>query len=169
MENKWIKRYAIILFVVLAIYFLCHFFLVSPQPVNSFDIAFEFVLKWEGGLSEDLNDPGGLTKYGISQRAYPHLDIKNLTVYNAKEIYYKDYWLKSGCDELTPPFDLIIFDASVNMGVSRAKEFLEESVDWRDYLLLRLYTYSKFEQAPLYFRGWANRTLDLYIQIKEVN
>ncbi|GAH27943.1 unnamed protein product, partial [marine sediment metagenome] len=53
-------------------------------------------------------------------------------------------------------------------GAGRAMELLNGSIDWRDYLLLRLYTYSQFKQAPLYFRGWANRTLDLYKQIKEV-
>ena len=165
-RNNWIKRYAIILFIILAIYFLFH---LSQQPKEAdFDTAFEFVLRWEGGYVNDPNDPGGKTKYGISQRSYPHLDIENLTVYDVKQIYYEDYWLKLECDQLSPPFDIIVFDCAVNMGVSRAREFLEESSDWRDYLLLRLYTYSKFKQAPLYFRGWANRTLDLYNQVKEV-
>ena len=164
-NDSWIKRYAIIIFIVLVAYFLFNF--ISPVLENDFEIAFEFVLEWEGGYVNDPNDPGGETKYGISKRAYPYLDIENLTVYDAEEIYYQDYWLKSGCDKLTPPMDIIFFDTSVNMGVSRAGEFLEESVDWRDFLLLRLYTYSQFKQAPLYFRGWANRTLDLYKQIKE--
>ena len=164
-RNNWIKQYAIVLFIVIALYFL---FNVTPPIENDFDTAFEFILRWEGEYVNDPNDPGGATKYGISSRSYPNLDIENLTVYDAKGIYYKDYWLRSGCDELTPPMDIIIFDTSVNMGVSRAKGFLNESTDWRDYLLLRLYTYSQFKQAPLYFRGWANRTLDLYKQIKEV-
>jgi len=45
---------------------------------------------------------------------------------------------------------------AVNMGITKAKELME-CRDWRDILLNRLYTYSKFEQAKLYFRGWANR------------
>jgi len=53
------------------------------------------------------------------------------------------------------------------MGRRRAMEFLDAYNDWRDYLLKRLYTYSKFKQAKLYFRGWANRTLDLYKLIKD--
>ena len=165
-RNNWIKQYAIVTFLVLALYFLFNF--VYHPPVESdFDTAFDFVIEWEGGLVNDPNDPGGLTKYGISQRAYPQLDIENLTIYDVKKIYYKDYWLKSGCDKLVPPMDIIVFDCAVNMGVDRAKEFLNESSDWRDYLLLRLYTYSQFKQAPLYFRGWANRTLNLYNQVKE--
>ena len=144
---------------------------------EDFERAIKFVLKWEGFISDDPNDPGGLTIWGISYKSYPKqvMEMKILIGREnkeeafkiAKEIYYQNYWLKSGCDKLTPPLDLIVFDTSVNMGVSRAGEFLKVSVDWRDYLLLRLYTYSKFKQASLYFRRWANRTLDLYEQIKE--
>jgi len=55
---------------------------------------------------------------------------------------------------------------AVNMGITKAKELME-CRDWRDILLNRLYTYSKFEQAKLYFRGWANRVLSLYELVKE--
>lgn len=129
---------------------------------KNFNKAIKFVLKWEGGYSNDPNDPGGETKYGISKRSYPELDISKLTLKQAKEIYYQNYWLKSGCDELPYPFDIVVFDTAVNMGRRRAMEFLDAYNDWRDYLLKRLYTYSKFKLAKLYFRGWANRVLDLY-------
>ena len=162
-KNSWIKQYAIILFIILAIYFLFH---CSPVE-NDFEIAVEFVLEREGGLSDDPDDPGGLTKYGISQRAYPQLDIENLTVYDAKEIYYQDYWLKSGCDKLVPPLDLIVFDTSVHCGVSRARGFLEESSDWRDYLLRRIVFYSKLEIAKYFMRGWTNRVVSLYENIEK--
>lgn len=134
---------------------------------NDFDKAIEFVLRWEGGYSNDPNDPGGETKFGISKRSYPELDINKLTLKKAKEIYYQNYWLKCGCDTLPFPFNIVVFDTAVNMGRRRAMEFLNTYNDWRDYLLKRLYTYSKFKQAKLYFRGWANRTLDLYKLIKD--
>lgn len=135
--------------------------------MNDFEKALKFVLKWEGGYSNDKNDPGGETKYGISKRSYPELDISKLTLKQAEEIYYQNYWLKCGCNELPYPFDILVFDTAVNMGKRRALEFLDTYNDWRDYLLLRLYTYSKFKQAKLYFRGWANRTLDLYKLLKD--
>jgi len=134
---------------------------------DDFEKALKFVLKWEGGYSNDPNDPGGETKFGICKRSYPELNISKLTLEQAKEIYYKNYWLKSGCDELPYPFNIIVFDTAVNMGRRRAIEFLNAYNDWRDYLLKRLYIYSKFKQAKLYFRGWANRTLDLYKMIKD--
>lgn len=46
----------------------------------------------EGGYSNHPNDKGGETKYGISKRQYPKLDIKNLTFPQAMDIYRRDYW-----------------------------------------------------------------------------
>ena len=55
--------------------------------MKDFDKALKFVLKWEGGYSNDPNDPGGETKYGISKRSYPELDISKLTLEQAKDIF----------------------------------------------------------------------------------
>lgn len=134
---------------------------------NDFDKALKFVLKWEGGYSNDPNDPGGETKFGISKRSYPELDISKLTLEQAKEIYYQNYWLKSGCNELPFPFNIVVFDTAVNMGRRRAMEFLNAYNDWRDYLLKRIVFYSKCKNAKIYIRGWVNRVVDLYILIKE--
>ena len=64
----------------------------------SFAKSLNFVLKWEGEYSNDPSDPGGETKYGISKRAYPELDIKSLTKEDAARIYYRDYWQPLDCD-----------------------------------------------------------------------
>lgn len=85
----------------------------------------------------DPDDPGGLTKWGISQRAYPALDIRNLTQQEAEAIYYRDYWRPCGAQALEWPLSLIHFDAAVNSGLSRAKRFLKQTRDWKVYLLLR--------------------------------
>jgi len=134
---------------------------------KEFEKAISFVLEHEGGYSNDPNDPGGETKFGISKRSYPELDISKLTLKQAKEIYYKNYWLKAGCNELPFPFNIIVFDTAVNMGRRRAIEFLNAYNDWRDYLLKRIVFYSKCKNAKIYIRGWVNRVVDLYILIKE--
>lgn len=59
---------------------------------REFEKAVTGLLEDEGGYVHDLRDPGGETKYGISKRSYPDLDIKNLTIDQAKAIYYRDYW-----------------------------------------------------------------------------
>ena len=146
--------------------------------MNEFKQALQFVLKWEGFISNDPKDPGGLTIWGISYRSYPDIIIEMEELINkqkkdeafkiAEKIYYENYWLKAGCQYMEFPLNIINFDTAVNMGRSKAEELWKESYgNWHDYLLLRLYTYSKFKQAKLYFRGWANRTLDLYHFIKE--
>lgn len=134
---------------------------------EDFKRAVKFIFKWEGGYSNDKNDPGGETNFGISKRAYPNEDIKNMTRDRAEKIYYENYWIKSGCDKLPEPLNIVVFDTAVNMGRSRAKKFLKECWGWEDFLLRRLYTYSKFKLAKLYFRGWSNRVLDLYNQIRK--
>lgn len=67
---------------------------------ENFEKAVAFVLRHEGGYTNDNRDPGGETKFGISKRAYPSLDIKNLTEEQAKVIYRRDYWDRAGCGDL---------------------------------------------------------------------
>lgn len=42
----------------------------------NFDLAIERVLGREAGYVNDPRDPEGETKWGISKRSYPRLDIK---------------------------------------------------------------------------------------------
>ena len=51
-----------------------------------FLLAIEEVLKNEGGYVNHPSDPGGATNFGITQRTYPRLNIRTLTVDQAKEI-----------------------------------------------------------------------------------
>lgn len=90
--------------------------------------ALYLILEHEGGYVNDPNDPGGETNYGISKRAYPDLDIKNLTKEQAKAIYTKDYYLKSRCEQLPVGLDVSVFDMSVNAGVKTACKLLQKLV-----------------------------------------
>lgn len=133
---------------------------------NEFERAIKFVLKWEGGYTNNPKDPGGETKYGISKKSYPTIDIKNLTLNRAKEIYHQNYWLKADCDKLSFPFNLIVFDTAVNCGVRRAKKFMTNSLGWQDYLFNRIEFYAGLKTAKYFLRGWINRVIDLYKEIK---
>jgi len=137
---------------------------------DNFEKAISFVLKWEGGYSNDKDDIGGETKFGISKRSYPDLDIKNLTIEKAKEIYRKNYWNKLNCDKLPYPMDLIVFDTGVNMGISTANELLKKSNgDPKEFIILRIKKYKEIiarnKKLEKYFIGWINRVLDLYIYV----
>jgi lysozyme family protein len=92
----------------------------------SFDRAVVFVLEQEGGEVNDPNDPGGWTKYGISQRAYPDVDIPGLMIEEAKAIYRRDYWDK--LPQLPNPVKLLAFDFGVNAGIGRAVKSLQAAI-----------------------------------------
>jgi len=93
----------------------------------AFDYALAFVLGQEGGYSNNPNDPGGETNFGISKRAYPDLDIASLTHEQAAAIYRRDYWERIKGDELPYAIALITFDSAVNCGVDRAVRWLQQA------------------------------------------
>lgn len=99
---------------------------MSVNPL--FDAAFAEVIGNEGGYVNDPNDPGGETKYGISKRSYPHLDIPNITLEQAEQIYLTDYWQKAGCDLCPAALAIIQFDCAVNNGVGQAVRLLQQGL-----------------------------------------
>lgn len=97
--------------------------------VSAFDFALAFALEWEvggrpnGGYTNDPHDPGGETKWGISKRSYPELDIPSLTQAEAEAIYERDYWVGTGptgqqgfCSVMPWPLNVVHFDCVVNVG-----------------------------------------------------
>lgn len=95
------------------------------MQVDPFQLALHFVLDHEGGYSVDPRDPGGETKYGISKRAHPDLDIAALTPEAAAAIYRRDYWDSLGLGGLPPPLAIVTLDAAVNAGLHPAANFLQ--------------------------------------------
>lgn len=80
------------------------------------------IFKHEG---EYWDDPvGGPTKYGISQRSYPHLDIKNLSLQEAAEIYRSDFLKPIRYEQHEDGVAFQLLDFAVHSGVHGAiKEF----------------------------------------------
>ena len=97
--------------------------------LTKFDQIIEKVLEHEGGYVNDPDDPGGETKYGISKKAYPDIDIASITKMEAKEIYKRDYWNKNRVDEVPSRLKYIYFDMCVNMGRSRAVKILQNAAN----------------------------------------
>lgn len=94
----------------------------------SFAAAIMRTMQNEGGYVNDPADPGGETKYGISKRVYPDIDIESLTFNEAQEIYRRDYWQKLGLDDIADQ-DLAeqVFDHGVNAGTTRAARMLQDA------------------------------------------
>jgi len=98
--------------------------------MNLFDIAMEKIFESEGNYVFHPNDPGGETKYGISKRFYPKVNIYELTKEQAKVIYKRDFWYPLGLDEIDEPRIMFeIFDASINCGIKRAILIVQKSLN----------------------------------------
>jgi len=85
----------------------------------------------EGGdkVTNDPNDSGGLTKYGISQKSFPNVDIKNLTEAKAIEIYKSIYFDPCKIDLIGDELlALHVFDFAVNSGNSRSIKILQKVI-----------------------------------------
>jgi lysozyme family protein len=104
------------------------------MAASDFPSDLNFVLQWEGGLSDDPHDPGGRTNRGITQATYDSFrnllalslrDVADITNDEVQSIYQEDYWAPAECDALVAELDLLQFDTSVNMGVRRALRFLQ--------------------------------------------
>lgn len=143
--------------------------------MSKFDLAIEFVFRWEGGYSSDPADPGGETQFGISKRAHPTEDIAKLTRERARAIYHAEYWEPLGCDRLPGPVALAAFDYAVNAGVPRARAAVdscrsEDPHQWaRKLCYHRMAHYLHLGAATRYrtfLRGWMNRLLALLRELE---
>ncbi len=91
--------------------------------------AVAFVLVEEDGLSDNPDDPGKLTKYGISSRAYPDLDIRNLTEEDARAIYRRDLWDRFGLDRFPDWLSPALLDSGVNPGPGFMPRAIQRSLN----------------------------------------
>lgn len=93
-----------------------------------FPEAFHLLIGHEGGYVNNPNDPGGETNYGISKRQYPHLDIKALTLNEARAIYHRDYWVPCMAEVFPDPLRFQLFDTAVNSGPRQAVVLLQRAL-----------------------------------------
>lgn len=101
---------------------------------ETFIAAWKKTMQWEGGGNAHRikGDTGGWTKWGISQKAYPSLDIKNLTREQAKKLAYRDYWLLMNCSiisSLCPKTAAHVFDIGFNMGHRWGIKMLQRAIN----------------------------------------
>lgn len=155
-----------------------------------FDKAFARLIDHEGGFSDNPSDPGNWTggrpgrgelrgtKFGIASNTYPHLDIRSLTLAEAKAIYREDFW-----DVLLhahPAIKFQMFDTAVNHGRGNAIRMLQRAIgvaadgrwgpvsqsaldarDHNDVLMLflseRLSFWASLKTFDTFGRGWTRR------------
>lgn len=163
---------------------------------DNFNTLFTRLIGNEGKYSDDKNDPGNWTggrvnvgelkgtMYGLAANTYPDLDLKNLTLEQAKEIYFRDWWLKLGADHLEFAITWQLWDTAINSGMGNAKRLLQRAarvaddgqvgpmtirsvnaMDRNDLLLRfnaqRVRHYTSLSTFATQGKGWANRIANM--------
>lgn len=113
--------------------------------MSQFEIAIGFVLPREGGLSENPNDGGGITNYGISLRFLREIDgnrlkkygifepityqtIRDLTIEQAKLIYRGEFWESASFGQIeSQTLCNYIFDMCVNHGIAQGIKLVQRA------------------------------------------
>ena len=91
-------------------------------------ILFETGGDRSGAYTNDPDDSGGETKWGISKKAHPHLYIKAITYNQAIEIYKTQYWNDLYDYILSTMCAFKLFDLGILTGKKRAVRLLQRSV-----------------------------------------
>ena len=138
---------------------------------NNFMHAMKFASKWEwrdrpdGMPTDDPDDLGGYTRFGLSQRAHPDLDIRTITLPGAIERYKERYWDGHACDELEMPKAIAVFDTYVNFSYATAKMLTRGECTWQEIVKRRKdIRGERVKQNPTqakFLQGWLNRDIDL--------
>jgi lysozyme family protein len=154
----------------------------------NFDSAFDLLLGHEGGYSDHAADPGGKTRYGITEAVARSAgyqgDMRDFPLHFAKLIYRDRYWSAVKADDLPPGIRYAVFDAAVNSGPGQAVKWLQAALGVSsdgvigpktlqacnaqntDALRMRLLAQrlrfmSGLSTWPAFGRGWARRIASL--------
>ena len=153
----------------------------------NFERAFEKLLGHEGGFVDHPKDPGGSTRYGITQRVARangyEGDMRNFPLAEAKRIARKDYWDAVRADEMPDAVRFDLFDAAYNSHPTQATKWLQRAAGATDDGIIgpktmlavrmadphrlaarfnghRLRFLTGLKTWPTFGRGWARRIAD---------
>jgi lysozyme family protein len=154
----------------------------------NFFTAFDKLLGHEGGYSDHKDDPGGKTRYGITEAVAREVgyrgDMRELPIDLAQRIYKERYWDAVQAESLPADVRYIVFDGAVNSGVVQSAKWLQRACGVKDdgvvgpqtiraanalspdglkrkILAQRLRFMATLSNWPAFGRGWANRIADL--------
>ena len=107
--------------------------MIKQYPVRflsyvSQTITFETGGRKDGAYTETPGDKGGATKWGISLKSFPGLNIKALTYKDAVDIYFKHYYSPLYDFIVDEPIAFKLFDMGVLTGPRTATKLLQKAV-----------------------------------------
>jgi lysozyme family protein len=102
----------------------------------TFDEALARLLEHEGGFSHHPADPGGATRYGVTEavaRAAGYTgEMQALPLEVARQIYRRLYWDAVRAEELPAELRNVLFDAAVNSGAKQSIRWLQRAIGVAD-------------------------------------
>lgn len=149
-----------------------------------FDEAFNLLLLHEGGYSNHAADPGGATRFGVTEavaRAEGYTGaMRDYPLSEARKVYRKRYWDALRLDDLPAEIRFDLFDAAVNSGVTQSVKWAQRILALKDdgiigpvtlqalstcnrqkflakYNGQRLLFMTSLPTWPSFGRGWAKR------------
>lgn len=158
----------------------------------NFDQAFDKLLGHEGGYSDHAADPGGKTRFGVTEAVAREVgykgDMRELPLDLAKRIYLERYWRPVRADELPAALRYAVFDAAVNSGTTQAIKWLQRAcsatpdgiIGPQTLLALkvsdpyrvearmlghRLDMMNDLKNWPSFSRGWSQRIAELLMEV----
>lgn len=120
---------------------------------KNFELCHRITARFEGGLSDNKNDRGGITNYGCSMRFVAALDddtlaragikrpvsaetIRKLSYDQAKILLKSEFWDRLKLDEMEPALACALYDGAVNSGCRQSVKWMQRAVN--KYLGFRL-------------------------------
>lgn len=154
----------------------------------NFEVAFGKVIGHEGDFVDHPADPGGKTRYGVTEAVAREVgyrgDMRELPLELAKRIYLEKYWKPISADDLPPGIRYVVFDGAINSGPGQSVKWLQRALGVVDdgkigpktltaayaqnadalrcrILAQRLRFMANLPNWPAFSRGWARRICDL--------
>ena len=154
----------------------------------TFDECFAALLQHEGGYVDHPDDPGGKTRYGVTEAVARAAgfqgDMRELPLDLARRIYRERFWDAVRADELPAEVRYLVFDAAAASGVRQSTLWLQRALKVVDdgvigpktlaaaqaadpqvlkarLLAQRLRFMTGLTNWPAFSRGWARRVADL--------
>jgi len=124
---------------------------ILPRRNTDYGRSLQFVLDREGIQSQDKDDPGGHTVFGVARKFWPHwegwkiVDAINLKHRSKADrdraleesiplkrmvrvFYYDNFWLANSCDKLPFQVALPLFDFALNSRAKVARQAFQRAV-----------------------------------------
>lgn len=154
----------------------------------TFDESFTKLLGHEGGYVDHPSDPGGATRWGVTERVARANGyaghMRDFPEQAARHIYRREYWQAVRAEELPEAVRYAVFDAAVNSGVKQSIRWLQRALGVADdgvigpvtlraanaadphallgkLLAQRLEFMTSLPTWPAFGRGWARRVASL--------